>query len=125
MTTRTPFAVRIVATGLVIVLGLVGTARAQHPGAAGTAPPPPPGEGVLTVQIRHNANEPVISDVTVALYALGPGGTPGYATSLSDAQGQAVFSGISTNPEIVYLVGVSHKEIPFGERVTFAAGASG
>jgi hypothetical protein len=77
---------------------------------------------VLTVQIQHNTGAPVVSGLSIALYALGPDGNPGFASGQTDAQGVAVFQGISTNPDIVYLVGASFEEIPFGERVTFAPG---
>jgi hypothetical protein len=103
-------------------------ALAQHPGATGTAPPPPPGDGVLSVQIRADAATGVDAAATrgisIALYALGPDGNPGFASSETDAQGSTVFRGISANPEIVYLVGAEFQGIPFGERITFPAGQS-
>jgi len=102
--------------------GICGIALAQHPGAAGTAPPPQPGNGELTVQVRHNTNEAVVAGLSIALYALGPNGNPGFLSSLTDDTGLAQFQGISTNPDIVYLIGASFGEIPFGERMTFAPG---
>jgi hypothetical protein len=112
----------LLGSSVAIWLAFASVAFAQHPGAAGTAPPPPAGNGVLTVQIQHNTGAPVVSGLSIALYALGPDGNPGFASGQTDAQGITVFRGISTNPDIVYLVGASYEEIPFGERVTFAPG---
>ena len=96
---------------------------AQHAGGAGSAPRPPAGDGALTVQVRHATSPANAADLSIALYALAPDGSPGFASGQTDAQGRFTFEGISTNPEIVYLVGASYREIPFGERITFAPGA--
>jgi hypothetical protein len=100
------------------------SALAQHPGAAGTAPPPPPGNGVLTVQVEHarGAGTDIAAGISIALYALGPDGNPGFVSGETDAQGTTVFRGISANPDIVYLIGAHFEGIPFGERVTFEPG---
>jgi hypothetical protein len=110
--------------GLVLALVLAGSVQAQHPGTGTNAPPPPPGDGTLTVQILHPAGPAKIDGITIALYALGPDGTPGFANGITDANGRFAFTGISTDPGIVYLVGARFQEIPFGKRVTFAAGES-
>ena len=97
-------------------------AFAQHEGAVGSAPPPPPGPGELIVQIINQDAAGSVSGISVALYALAPDGTPGLTDSETDAQGTATFSGISNDPNIVYLVGAQYKDIPFGERAAFQPG---
>lgn len=96
-------------------------AVAQHGDDVGQAPPPPPGPGELAVQVVGAATE-ALEGLPIALYALGPDGTPGLANGVTDAKGRAVFTGISNDPGIVYLIGARFAEIPFGERVTFVEG---
>jgi hypothetical protein len=105
---------------LPIALAITTEAVAQHSGAASSAPPPPAGNGTLTVRVIHPANPSEAAGLTIALYALSSDGTPGFANGETDAEGVFTFSGISTDPSIVYLVGARFQEIPFGERVTFA-----
>jgi hypothetical protein len=105
-----------------VVLAWVAAASAQHPGVSGSAPPPPSGPGVLTVEVVHATDAAEAGGITIALYALSPDGSPGLASGVTNLEGIARFSGLSTNPGIVYLVGVRYQGIPFGERVTFAAG---
>jgi len=100
----------------------VTTASAQHPTAPGTAPAPPSGNGVLTVQVTHPTEATEAEGIAIVLYALSPDGTPGLANGETNAGGVFRFEGISTDPGIVYLIGARYREIPFGERVTFAAG---
>jgi len=97
-------------------------ATAQHPNAGSTAPPPPTGNGSLTVRVLHEANPAEAAGIAIALYALSSDGTPGFANGETNAEGVFTFTGISTDPGIVYLVGARFQEIPFGERVTFTAG---
>ena len=99
-------------------------ALAQSGPDTGQPPPPPPGPGELTVQIVLGDTDGSASGLPVALYALGPDGTPGLANGETDASGRAVFAGISNDPAIIYLVGARYAEIPFGERITFAEGAT-
>ena len=101
---------------------LTAPALAQHEGPLGNAPPPPPGEGRLTVQIRHPSDPDETAGLPIVLYALSRDGTPGLARGETGRDGRVVFSDISTDPGIVYLIGARYREIPFGERVTFAAG---
>lgn len=97
-------------------------AWAQHDGPVGQAPAPAPGPGALTVAIVSDEADLDLGGLPLALYALSPDGTPGLANAETDAQGQHVFSDLANDPSIVYLVGVQHQGIPFGERITFAAG---
>lgn len=99
-------------------------ALAQSGPDTGQTPPPPPGPGELTVQIVLGDTDGSASGLPVALYALGPDGSPGLANGETDASGRAVFAGISNDPAIIYLVGARYAEIPFGERVTFAEGTT-
>lgn len=109
---------------LVLAILLVGTsyAAAQHAGSGSSAPPPPAGDGRLTVRVLHPADPTSVSGIAIALYALSADGTPGFASGETNAQGLFIFTGVSSDPGIVYLVGARFEEIPFGERVTFAAG---
>jgi len=97
-------------------------ALGQHEGPIGDAPPPPPGDGQITVQVRHPSDPHATVGLPIVLYALSRDGSPGLARSETGRDGRAVFAGISTDPGIVYLIGARYREIPFGERVTFAAG---
>lgn len=114
----------LVALAFSLVLGLVFATPglAQHEGDVGAAPSPPPGNGRLTVQVLHRANPAEVVGLSLALYALAPDGTPGLARGETGPDGSYTFAGISTDPEIVYLIGARYREIPFGERITFAAG---
>lgn len=112
-----------------LLLGLGLPAAAQHAGEVGSAPPPPAGPGSLTVQLvaedapAAGAGDPAaLEGLSIALYALAPDGTPGFAGGETDAAGRHVFEGLSTDPGIVYLVGARYADIPFGERVTFVEG---
>ena len=113
------------AAPVIIFLSLfiwIATASAQHPGAPGSAPAPPSGNGSLTVHVVHATNADEAEGIAIVLYALSPDGTPGLANGETNADGIYQFSGISTDPGIVYLIGARYRDIPFGERVTFAAG---
>jgi len=99
-------------------------AFAQHTSDPGQAPPPPPGPGQLTVQILADAPDAPVEGLAIALYALAPDGSPGLANGETDATGRFVFTGISNDPGIVYLVGARYGEIPFGERIAFTQGAT-
>jgi len=101
-----------------------GVTAAQHDGAANSAPPPPAGDGTLRVQVKHKEASARSGGLDVALYALDPSGQPGFASGQTDSEGRSAFEGISNDPAIIYLVGVRYREIPFGERITFAQDAT-
>ena len=115
---------RVAAIAIAIAVILAGATQtiAQHSGAASSTPPPPAGNGALTVRVLHRDNPAEAAGIAIALYALSSDGTPGFAGGETNAEGVFTFTGISTDPGIVYLVGARFHEIPFGERVTFAAG---
>ena len=114
--------VRAAITVVLLAIGFPCAAFAQHGNDVGQAPPPPPGPGELVVELV--TDEPALSleGRDLALYALDPNGMPGLANGVTDAEGRHVFSGISNDPGIVYLVGARVGDIPFGERVTFVEG---
>ena len=113
---------RIAPIAVVLLLLWTTPIAAQHSGVGSTAPPPPAGNGALTVRVSHEADPTEAAGVAIALYALSSDGTPGFANGETNAEGVLTFTGISTNPGIVYLVGARFQDIPFGERVTFEAG---
>lgn len=98
------------------------TARAQHSGDTGTAPPPPAGDGTIAVQIVNPDAPQDVAGLPIALYSLGTDGAPGFTSGETDAAGRVEFGKLSSDPEIVYLIGARYREIPFGERTTFGAG---
>ena len=104
-------------------LSLPTIAFAQHAGGdAGTAPPPPAGDGRVRVRVV-NADTPTdVAGLAIALYSLGADGRPGFTDGETDASGEIVFERLSSDPGIVYLVGARYRDIPFGERVRFEAG---
>jgi hypothetical protein len=107
---------------LVAPLALPGLARAQHDGGETDAPPPPAGDGTITVRVVNPDAPADVAGLPIALYALGSDGRPGFTDGETDASGQVAFRQVSSDPGIVYLVGARYREIPFGERVTFEAG---
>ncbi len=107
---------------LLLTLCLATAAPAQHDGEPSTAPPPPPGDGALTVEVRHPPSPADAGGLAVALYALDTQGRPGFVGGETDERGRVTFTGLSTDPGIVYLVGVRFRDVPFGERVAFEAG---
>jgi hypothetical protein len=111
------------AAGILLAVMLVhsGAAYAQLEGGAGAAPPPPPGPGEIVVQLISEDPQASLSRVSIALYSLASNGSPGLVNGETDGQGRATFSGISNDPNIVYLVGARYAQIPFGERVSFPA----
>ena len=90
---------------LFVWAGLAANGFAQHGADVGQAPPPPPGPGSLVVQLTTDEPGTSLEGLDLALYALDPNGMPGLANGLTDAEGRHVFSGISNDPGIVYLVG--------------------
>jgi len=96
---------------LPISLAITTEAVAQHSDGATSAPPVPAGNGTLTVRVTHPANPSEAAGLTIALYALSPNGTPGFANGKTDSEGVTTFSGISTDPGIVQTAGVAIEEL--------------
>lgn len=101
---------------------LAGIARAQHDGSKSSAPPPPAGDGTIRVRVVNPDAPGEVGGLPIALYSLGSDGRPGFTDGETDADGLVEFRQLASDPGIVYLVGARFREIPFGERVTFAAG---
>jgi hypothetical protein len=110
------------ALALALLLLLAG-ARAPARAQTGTGRPPP-GSAALRGQLVRESGAGPLAGLPVVLYAAPKQGEPGIARTQSDAEGRFVFEGISNDPEVVYLVGVRVDELPYGTRVTFAAGES-
>jgi hypothetical protein len=72
--------------------------------------------------VTHASDDAQAAGIVIVLYALSPDGTPGLANGQTNAEGVHQFSNISTDPGIVYLIGARYENVPFGERITFAAG---
>jgi hypothetical protein len=114
------------ALALLLFASALPIARAQTdvprnvPGVADV----PAGSGTLRVRIVHAQRPEAAADLPVVLYALPPGGPPGLRGGVTDADGVLTFENISTDPGTPYLVGVVVAEVPFAERVVFAAGQS-
>jgi len=100
---------------------LVGSAHAQEtPPALGDVPA---GEGRIAGRVLHPAGAEHAAGVDVVLYAIAPDGRPGVRRSVADAQGAFRFEGVSSAPDVTYLVGARYREVPFvGGRVAFAPG---
>jgi len=72
--------------------------------------------------VVHRGDGAGVAGVDVVLYALSPDG-PGVRRTRSDEQGSFRFEGISTGPEVTYLLGARYRGVPFaGTRVRFQPG---
>jgi hypothetical protein len=100
---------------------LASGAGAQNHGEA-EAGPLPSGDGVVEVRVVGGGGE-AAAGLDVVLYALPPGGAPGLARGVTDPEGRVAFEQVATDPAIPYLVGVRAAGVPYGQRVTFAAGS--
>jgi hypothetical protein len=114
----------------ILTLQLASAAWAQlpegHPPAETTAgsPPPPPPRGPATIrgQVVLGASREPMPGVAVALYGLSTSGGAGVAGVDTDAEGRFEFRNVSNQADTMYIVGAQHREVPFGQRVRFAAG---
>ena len=104
------------------LLGVLGLAV----GASGQTPPPlPEGPGTVRGRIIHPDGAGWTAGIPVVLYGLSAQGEPGLADTVTDAQGQFAFEGVSNSAEMAYLVAARYKQVPFfGPRVQFAPGAT-
>ena len=105
---------------------LAGAPLVAGPGASAqeSAGGLPPGPGTLRGRVVHAASGEPAEGVDVVLYTAGADAAASISGGISDADGRFVFEGIATEPERIYLVGARSGEIPLGERVSFAPGAS-
>jgi len=108
-----------------LALAVAGAAWGQaapHPVAPSGLSSLPAGDGVLRGVIVDAESPGATGDLTVALYALQPDGTPGVGSTRTAADGSFEFTGVSSDPAIVYLVGVRYELVPYGERTAFVPG---
>ncbi len=84
----------------------------------------PPGPASITGQLNHPGGNDLTEDATIVLYALAIDGSPGMRTTHADITGGFSFNQISNASGITYLIGVSYRGVPYGERATFEAGQS-
>ena len=118
---------RWAALGLLAGLSLLATsALAQAPEQVTApnqeVPGPPTGAGVILGQARVEGSSAPVGDLPIVLYALRPDGSPGLTNTRSDADGLFTFEGISSSPDVVYLVGAEYLGIPFAQRAVFEPG---
>ena len=102
---------------LLLIASSSAVARAQS-----GVPDVPSGPGAVVGRLVHATRPEAVAEVPVLLYALSPDGSGGLREGKSDASGNFRFDGLSTAPEIVYLVGARADDVPFGQRFRFAEG---
>ncbi len=116
---------RVVAA-LVVAIATFGDAAAQqtpHPATPIGGPSSLPAGSARIRGIVVDASNPgATGDLTVALYALQPDGTPGTGSTKTAADGSFAFAGVSNDPAIVYLIGTRYELVPYGQRSAFAPG---
>ena len=112
--------IRVAASALIWLACLLASgAAAQNESEAG---PLPSGDGVVEIRVVRGGGE-AAPGLDVVLYALPPDGAPGLARGVTDPEGRVAFEQVATDPTIPYLVGVRAAGVPYGERVSFAAGS--
>lgn len=117
---------RALVWSIALIVAFVAPTPAQIPhqvtGPTGSVGPPAPGPGVLRGKVIPARAEDSVNRLPIVLYALQPDGTPGLANTDSDESGSFVFTNLSTEPGVVYLLGTRAGEVPFGRRVIFSPG---
>ena len=98
-------------------------AQPVHPGAPGSVPDLPAGAGRIHGRVVHPEGPSRVAGIQIALYALSQTG-PGLRGATADAEGAFRFDGISSDPQVVYLLGASYRDVPFGQRLVFGEGES-
>jgi hypothetical protein len=106
-----------------LLIGFAAAAHAQpagHPQMPGGASPDvPSGPATVTGRLVHERGEAAVAGVDVLLYALSPDGNAGLRQTKTDEGGRYTFTGVSNEPDIVYLVGARPGHVPFGARFMF------
>ncbi|MFP6639178.1 MAG: hypothetical protein VCC04_02950, partial [Myxococcota bacterium] len=112
--------------GLALLFAFVTPTLAQIPhqvtGPTDSVGPPATGPGILRGQVVPAQAGDSVVGLPILLYALEPDGTPGLANTDTDVSGRFVFTNLSTQEGIVYLLGTRLGEVPFGRRVVFSPG---
>jgi hypothetical protein len=108
------------------LLAAAPTASAQpapHPTPAdGSIAAVPPGSARIGGRIVDPDQPDTTGGLEVVLYSLSADGAPGLARSQTGPDGRFSFSGVSGEPDILYLVGARYHDVPYGERLRFAPG---
>jgi hypothetical protein len=113
----------LVCAGILTFTSLASGQPSPHPTTPTGGPSSlPPGDASLRGVVADADHPAATGDLTVALYALQPDGTPGIGSTQTSAEGSFAFPGLSNNPAIVYLVGVRYRGVSYGERTTFSQG---
>jgi len=120
MTRRTGIAQLLsVVVALALTAAAAGPARSQHGDDTGSAGLPP-GEGTLRGTAVHPEAPKRAAGLEIALFGLLPDGSGGVGHATTDARGEFSFENISTDPNVLYLVGVHYREVAFSQRTRFA-----
>ena len=80
------------------------------------------GPAAIRGRVVHERESADVGGITVVLYALPRAGQPGLSGAVTDETGAFAFESIANDPSIVYLLGASYAEIPFGARFSFEVG---
>ena len=122
MTRRTGIAQLLsVLVALALTAASAGPARSQQGDDTGTGSPGlPPGEGTLRGTAVHLEAPERAAGLEIALFGLLPDGSGGVGHATTDARGEFAFENISTDPNVLYLVGVHYREVAFSQRTRFA-----
>ncbi len=87
---------------------------------AQATPDVPSGDGAIRGVVVDDDSGAPMADVDVALYALSAEGLPGLRRGRSDSAGRFAFENVSRAPNLAYLVGARHRDVPYpGARITF------
>jgi hypothetical protein len=82
----------------------------------------PLGDGTLRGAVVHPDGPGHTAGLRLALYSLRSDGSGGTGSADTDADGKFAFENLSTDPSLIYLVGVHYNGVAFSQRVGFAPG---
>jgi hypothetical protein len=80
------------------------------------------GPAAIRGRVVHERESADVGGITIVLYSLPGAGQPGLSGTVTDETGAFAFESIANDPTIVYLLGASYEEVPFGARLSFEAG---
>jgi hypothetical protein len=111
----------LIAVALCLAVASSAAARAEDPSDT-SSPGLPPGDGTLRGAVVHPDGPEPAAGLRVALYSLRSDGSGGTGDADTDADGKFTFENLSTDPDLIYLVGVHYNGVAFSQRVGFAPG---
>lgn len=117
-----PTSAALAAAALLALLASPFPVAAQGAPEGAAAPSLPQGEGAIRGRVVHKRTQEGQAGIDVALYALQPDGSPGVGGTTSGPDGSFLFTGLSADPSVVYLLGARFRDVPFGRRVRFPEG---